>query len=82
MTADLRRIVDAVTAHTRSCRHDRADLIDALDAVVGHAIACRHVERDLLIELSYQAQRLRLHLIDDYHQHPSEGAGPGRHGHN
>lgn len=61
--ADLRRIVDTVTGHTRACRRDRTDLLDALDAVIEHAITCRHAERDLLTELVGQAERTRLHLV-------------------
>ena len=81
MTADLRRVVDAVTAHTHSCRHDRTDLIDALTATVDHATACLQVNRDLLIELASRAERLRLHLIDNY-PHPAEAAERKRHGRN
>ena len=61
--ADLRRIIDTVTGHTRACRRDRADLLDALDAVIEHAITCRHIERGPLIELVGRAERTRLHLV-------------------
>jgi hypothetical protein len=82
VTADLRRVVDAVTTHTHSCRHDRTDLIDALTATVDHATTCLQIDRDLLIELAGRAERLRLHLIDSYYPHPADAAERKRHGHN
>lgn len=77
MTSDLRLIIDAVTNHTRHCRHDGDGLADALAAVVGHATVCRQVDRNQLIDLAYRTERLRLHLVDN-HPHPAEHQGRGR----